>query len=76
MPMKKRKKILMPIFHQKLCWVPNANKKETNNVKSTCPTRPNVPSMNYIPPACIGVCVGMVGVCVGSQGFLDTNMLV
>ena len=30
-----------PVFHQKphLCWVPNANKNRTNNMKSTCPTQ-------------------------------------
>ena len=32
---------LKPIFHweRRLCWLPNTNEVDTNNMKSTCPTQ-------------------------------------
>ena len=51
-----------PIFHQqkRLHWVPNANKNETNNMKSTCPmhTQPfltrHKPYSTWVWMVCIG----------------------
>ena len=36
----KAEKTLKPVFHWKArsCWLPNANKIDTNNMKCTCPT--------------------------------------
>ena len=85
---------LRPIFHWKQgsCWVPNANKIDTNNMKSTCPvlapTR-GVPTRPIFHYSHRGLCwalegqdglaklhVGSVRLALGQQGVLDTNMLV
>ena len=47
-----------------------SNKKETNNMKLTCPGKPNanVPNANHIPLACVGSFCWVFGIRVGSGG--------
>ena len=74
-----------PIFHWewRLCWLPNANEMDTNNMKCTCPTQnfcigdPTQPIFHWL---ALGFCVranadfkfcvrgdGNLRVCVGSK---------
>ena len=73
-----------------LCWLSNANDKEINNIKFTCPTKPdaNVPHVKM--GLALGLALGITHAgkaqnkevmqflrfVLGPQGFLHTYMLV
>ena len=69
---------LKPIFRQKsrLHWVTSANKIDTNNTKSTWPTRaPILGGLNHIQPAPVVGHVGSTGLDIGTtmQAFWMTT---
>ena len=69
-------RILLPIFHLKSCscWLPNAIKKCTNNLKCTCPTRTQRKSaQRKLYSTTLGLALGIIGLALGLQEFLDTK---
>ena len=66
---------LKPIFQQKLCscWQPNENEIDTNNMKSTWPTR-NSPIQTIFHQVALGLVLGSRGFALGLRAFLDTNI--
>ena len=75
-----------------LCWVPNTNEIDRNNMKYTCPTQTQLSHTQRKPyftgscwgsrralTACIGfarLCVESARLCFGSASYFNTNMLV